>query len=302
MMTPLLIMVREGFEAALIVAILAVYLRRIDRLDLRRPMWQGIALAVAISAAAGVLLDRAVGGLEGAPRLRAFAAISVFAAGVLTWMVFWMRRHARSISGDLRRKLDRALSAGEVRLAVFAVAFLAVLREGLEAALFLVASATTDDGWQVLAGASIGIAIAVGLGIAVNVFGRRLPMRAFFQVTGMIIVVFAAGLLARTVMFLQSAGDLGTLWNNVYDLTGHPWLTTRTEVGRFLGALFGWDPRPSIEQIVVWIGYLAPVSYVFLRGGRPAKAAQPSPQAAATATPSVDAVPATVATAQARRS
>jgi high-affinity iron transporter len=285
MLTPLLIMVREGFEAALIVAILAVYLRRIDRLDLRRPMWQGIGLAVAISAGAGVLLDRAVGGLDGAARLRAFAGISVFAAGVLTWMVFWMRRHARSISGDLRRKLDRALSAGEVRLAVFAVAFLAVLREGLEAALFLVASATTDDGWQVVVGGSIGIAIAIGLGIAVNVFGRRLPMRAFFQVTGMIIVVFAAGLLARTVMFLQSSGDVGTLWNNVYDLTGHRWLTTNTEIGRFLGALFGWDPRPSVEQIIVWLGYLGPISYLFLRGGRSATVTQPA--AGGTADPAV---------------
>lgn len=275
MLTPMLIMVREGFEAALIVAILAVYLRRIDRLDLRRPMWQGIGAAVAISAGVGVLLERAVGGLSGAPRLRAFAAISVFAAVVLTWMVFWMRRHARSISGDLRRRLDRALSSGEVRFAVFAVAFLAVLREGLEAALFLVASATTDDGWTVVAGGSIGIAIAVGLGVAVNVFGRRLPMRAFFQVTGMIIVVFAAGLLARTVLFLQSAGDVGTLWNNVYDLTGHPWLTTRTEVGRFLGGLFGWDPRPSVEQLIAWAGYLVPVSYLFLRGGRPTTPAGP---------------------------
>ena len=269
MLTPLLIMVREGFEAALIVAILAVYLRRIDRLDLRRPMWLGIGVALLLSAVAGIVLQQTVGGLAGGARLRAFAAISLFAAGVLTWMVFWMRRHARSISGELRRKIDSAMDTGNVRLAVFAVAFLAVIREGLEAALFLVATATTEDGWDVVIGGAIGLAIAVALGVAVNVFGRRLPMRAFFQVTGMIVIVFAAGLLARTVMFLQTAGDLGTLRNNVYDLTGYAWLTTSTEVGRFLGALFGWDPRPSIEQIVVWLAYLLPVSWIFLRGTRP---------------------------------
>ncbi len=278
MLTPLLIMVREGFEAALIVAILAVYLRRIDRLDLRRSMWQGVGIAVAISVVAGVVLDQAVGGLSGGNRLRAFAAISLFAAGVLTWMVFWMRQHARSISGDLRRKIDTALETGNVRLAVMAVAFFAVLREGLEAALFLVATATTEDGWEVLLGGTIGLAIAVALGVMVNVFGRRLPLRLFFQVTGMIIIVFAAGLLSRTVMFLQSAGDLAIVWNNVYDLTAYDWLTTRTEVGKFLGALFGWDPRPSIEQVVVYLGYLIPVSYLFLRGARPAAPA-PTPAA-----------------------
>lgn len=286
MATALLIMVREGFEAALIVAILAVYLRRIDRLDLRRSMWWGVAVAVVVAAAAGVILHEAADGLTGANRLRAFAAISAFATCVLTWMVFWMRRHARSISGELRRKIDAALETGNVATAVFAVAFVAVLREGLEAALFLVAAATTDDGVEVFVGGLIGLTIAAVLGIAVNVFGRRLPMRLFFQVTGLVIIVFAAGLVARTVMFLQSADDVGTVNNAVYNLTGVDWLTTRTEVGKFLGALFGWDPRPSLEQVVVWLGYTIPITYLFLRGSRPPRvaadpAAVPAARAAA---------------------
>lgn len=282
MATALLIMVREGFEAALVVAILAVYLRRIDRLDLRRDMWRGVVVAVAVAAAAGVVIHQTVGELTGAARLRSFAAISVFAAVVLTWMVFWMGRHARGISAELRQRIDRALRSGNVRAAVFAVAFLAVVREGLEAALFLVATATTDSGLNVLVGATIGIAIAVVLGVAVNVFGRKLPMRAFFRVTGMVIIVFAAGLLSRTVMFLQSAGDVGSVNLAVYDLTAHSWLTTSTEFGKFLGALVGWDPRPSLEQIVVWFAYAIPVSAVFLRGTRlpAARPAQPPRSAA----------------------
>jgi high-affinity iron transporter len=281
MLPALLIMVREGFEAALIIAILAVYLRRIDRPYLRRYMWRGVALALVLAVAAGMAIDQTLGGLRGDARLRAFAAVSLFACGVLTWMVFWMRAHARSISGNLRHRLDRAMAAGDVRLAVFAVAFVAVLREMLEAALFLVATATTDSGWRVLLGGAIGIAIAVGLGVAVNVFGRRLPMRAFFQVTGMVVIVFAAGLLARSVLFLQQAGDLGTVWDNIYDLTRYGWLTQRTEAGKFLAAMFGWDPRPSVEQVVAWLGYAVPVSWLFLRGGQaPRKAAVSVPQKA----------------------
>jgi len=268
MIPSLLIMVREGFEAALIVALVFAYLRRIGRLDMARATWLGIAAAVAISTVAGVVIRVTMGGLEGAARPRAFAAISLLAAGVLTWMIFWMRRQSRAIKGELEHKVDQALHASNTTTAIAAVAFFAVLREGLESALFLVAAATDSGGGQVVIGAVLGIAIAVVLGALVYLGGRRLPMRAFFQATGVIVIVFAAGLLARTVLFLQTSGDLGT-WNNaVYDVTGARWLTQQAEVGKFLGAMLGWDPRPSIEQVVAWAAYIIPVTYLFLRGGR----------------------------------
>jgi high-affinity iron transporter len=276
MVPSLLIMVREGFEAALIVALVFAYLRRIGRLDMARATWIGIATAVALSIALGVVLHTTMGGLEGAGRMRAFAGISLVAAGVLTWMVFWMRKQSRAIKGDLEHKVDRALHATNTTTAMALVAFFAVLREGIEAALFLVAAATDSGGGDVVAGAVVGLAIAIVLGGLVYLGGRRLPMRAFFQVTGIVVIVFAAGLLARTVLFLQSAGDLGT-WNNaVYNLTGTAWLTQDTEVGKFLAAMFGWDPRPSIEQVVVWAVYLFPVTYLFLRGGRQVPEETPS--------------------------
>lgn len=149
--------------------------------------------------------------------------------------------------------------------AVAAVTFLAVIREGIEAALFLLAVTTSSGGAQVVLGATVGIAIAVGLGALVYAGGRKLPMRTFFKVTGMVIVVFAAGLLARAVLFLQSAGDLETLAGSMYDVTGTAWLTQQSEVGKMLAALFGWDPRPSIEQVLAWVGYLVPLTYLFLR-------------------------------------
>ena len=126
-----------------------------------------------------------------------------------------------------------------------------------------------------LLGAVIGLAVACVLGWAVVLGGKRLPMKQFFQVTGVALILFAGGLLARTVMFLQTSGDLGIAWNNVYDLTGIKILTVETETGRFLGAMFGWDPRPSIEQVVVYVGYLVPVLFLFFKKPR---SAAPAPQ------------------------
>lgn len=269
MLPSLFIMLREGFEAALVVSIVFAYLRRIGRLDLGRWAWLGVAAAVGIAAAIAVVIHLTIGSLEGAPRLRAFAAVSLLAACVLTWMIFWMRRQSRAIKGDIEHHIDDALKSADdtrkVGRAVAMVAFVAVLREGIEAALFLIAAATSAAGTQVVLGALIGVSLASILGVMVYMGGRRLPMKAFFNVTGVVIIVFAAGLLARTVLFLQSAGDIGTIRDNVYDLTGQAWLTQRTEVGKFLAAMFGWDPRPSIEQVLAWAIYIVPVTYLFLR-------------------------------------
>jgi high-affinity iron transporter len=268
-------MLREGFEAALVVAIVYAYIRRIGRRDLVAPMWQGMAAAAAVSIAAGVVVHLTVENLRGQPRLLAFAAVSLLAVVVLTWMIFWMRRQAHMIRGELHDSVDQAIAGGgDARFAVMTVAFLAVAREGLEAALFLIAAATTEEGWAVLVGGLIGLALASILGALVVLGGRRLPMRQFFTVTGLILIVFAAGLVSRTVLWLQAAGELGTVWNNVYDLTAYRWLTVSTESGRFLGAMFGWDPRPSIEQVVAYLLFLVTVAWLFLRAPKPARERQ----------------------------
>ena len=272
MLTASLIMLREGFEAALVVAIVYSYIRRIDRPDLVAPMWQGMAAAAALSIGVGIVVHLTIENLTGRARLLAFAAVSLLAVVVLTWMIVWMRRQAHLIKGELQHSVDLAIARrADVRLAVMTVAFLAVAREGLEAALFLIAAATTEDGWAVLIGGLIGLAGASALGALVVLGGRRLPMRQFFTVTGLVLIVFAAGLVSRTVLWLQLAGVLGTVWNNVYDLTAYRWLTVTTESGRFLGAMFGWDPRPSIEQVVAYLLFLVTVAWLFLRAPRPAR-------------------------------
>ena len=272
MLTALLIMLREGFEAALVVAIVYSYIRRIDRPDLVAPMWQGMAAAAALSVGVGIVVHLTIENLTGRARLLAFAAVSLLAVVVLTWMIFWMRRQAHLIKGELQHSVDLAVAGrADVRMAVMTVAFLAVAREGLEAALFLIAAATTEDGWAVLVGGLIGLALASVAGYLVVLGGRRLPMRQFFTVTGLVLIVFAAGLVSRTVLWLQLAGVLGTVWNNVYDLTAYRWLTVSTEPGKFLGAMFGWDPRPSIEQVVAYLAFLVTVAWLFLRAPRPAR-------------------------------
>ncbi|MGH8869364.1 MAG: FTR1 family iron permease [Actinomycetes bacterium] len=283
MATALLIMIREGFEAALVVAIVYAYLRRIQRMDLARAVWVGVGAATAVAFGAGIAIHLTIGNLEGVDRLRAFAAVSLFAVCVLTWMIFWMRRQARKIKGALEHSIDAAIDAGgNVKAAITLVAFFAVAREGLEAALFLIAAATEEDGTEVLIGGIVGLAIASVMGYLVVLGGRRLPMQAFFKVTGLVLIVFAAGLFARTVAYLQFSGDLGITYDAVYDLTGFASLTVDTETGRFLTAMLGWDPRPSIEQVLAYVLYLGVTAYLFLRTPR---GAQPAPQQQATPTP-----------------
>jgi high-affinity iron transporter len=269
MLATFLIMLREGFEAALVIAILYAYLQRTGRRDLLGPMWAGVAAAFVIAGGFGLALDAGLGSLEGDLRARAFAAVMIFAVVVLTWMIFWMRAHAMKIRGELQNSMDQAIhAAGNVKVAVVAAAFLAVLREGFEAAVFLLALSTSSTGLAVLAGAVLGIGLSAVLGWMVVIGGRRLPLRQFFKVTGVVLILFAAGLLSRAVGSLQDIGDLPLYHDAVYDFTMFPWLTGETDVGNFLIAIIGWDPRPSIEQVILWLAYVGGVGWLFLRKPR----------------------------------
>ena len=255
---------REGFEASLIVAIVLAAVRAQGRPDLRRPIWIGTAAAVVLAILAGVVLHLTVEDLTGVSRQRTFAAICLAAAGLLTWMIFWMRRHARSLKRELEQRVEAAL--GQSALALAGVAFLAVAREGLETALFLISTTSADDGSRIVLGGLLGLLLAVALGMAVYHGSRVIPMRAFFGVTGVLIILFAAGLLSHAVQFLQAAGDLGTVNDAAYNLTMFHWLTVDSEVGKFLAGIFGWDPRPSVEQVVVYLLFLVPVLVAFFWG------------------------------------
>ena len=259
----LLITLREGFEAALIVAIVLAAVRKSPDPGQARWVWAGTAAAIALSIVFGIIIHLTIDDLRGEARLRTFAVICIGAAGLLTWMILWMRSHSRHLKAELEGKTLSSMNQSSLALA--SVAFLAVSREGLETALFLISGTTANSPQDVVIGGLIGLALAVVLGVAVYHGSRVFPVRRFFQITGVLIIILAAGLLSRGIMFLQISGDLGTFNNAFYDLTQYEWLTVSTQSGRFLGGIFGWDPRPSIEQVVVYLGFTAGALFLFFR-------------------------------------
>jgi high-affinity iron transporter len=258
-----LITLREGFEAALIVAIVLAFVKRSSRPEMVREVWIGTAAGVGLACVVGWVLHMTLDGLEGSARTNTFAAICFAAAALLTWMIFWMRTHARHIKKELEGKAGTAIAGGSA-IGLAMVAFLAVAREGLETALFLISTTTSDSGADVLTGAVLGLVVSCVLGVLVYEGSSRINMKSFFQVTGVLIIIFAAGLVSKGIAFLQ--GQTSVV---VYNLTGIHWLTGQSEVGKFLAGIFGWDPAPSVLQFVGYWAYLVPALVFFFWTPKP---------------------------------
>jgi high-affinity iron transporter len=257
-----LLLLREGVEAALIVSILLAYVDRAGRRDQARWIWAGTLAAVLVSLAAGIAVFSTIGSLEGTAEEIAEGLLALVAAGFLTWMIFWMARQARTIAGRLRGDVDSALEAGGAA-ALAVVAFVAVAREGLESALFLV-STTVGESSNVgqIAGGLLGLAAAIGIGYLVFQSGRRINLRRFFRVTGLLIVFFAAGLVAKAIHEFQEAGVFGSMSDPAWTLS---WADPDGSLfWRFMKTLFGWSPAPSIEMVAAYLAFLLPVAAVFV--------------------------------------
>lgn len=264
-----LLMLREGLEAALIVAIVLGYLKRLEREQDFSKVWYGTIAAVAVSLGAGAVVFAAVGELEGAAEEVTEGVIALSAAGVLTWMIFWMGRQARAIKGTLQAKVDAAVKGGSAT-ALASIAFVAVVREGLESALFMLSTTVGEEssGAQFIGGI-IGIAFAAGAGYLVYRGSRRFNLRLFFRVTGALIIVFAAGLLAKGIHEFQEVGVFATANEHVWDISSIALLNPDVSTtGEFLKGIFGWSPNPSIEMVVAYFAFLIPVGATFLRTTR----------------------------------
>jgi high-affinity iron transporter len=261
----LLITLREGLEAALIVAIVLGYLKRLRREGDFAPVWLGTGTAVGISLVAGMVVFATVGELEGRAEEITEGVVAFAATGVLTWMIFWMGRQARFIKGELEAKVDAAVVAGS-SIALASIAFVAVLREGMETTLFLLSTGVgTESNISRFVGGVIGLSVAVMLGYFVYRGSRKVNLRVFFRVTGGLIILFAAGLLAKGVHEFQEAGLFGTLNKHVYDVSSVTALNPDAGTfGEFLSGLFGWAPDPSVEMIGVYVLFLVPVGIAFL--------------------------------------
>lgn len=284
MLANYLIGLREGLEASLVVVILIAYLVKSDRRQLLPRLWTGIAVAVAVSLAFGALLTFGPRSLTFEAQEAIGGSLSVVAVGFVTWMVFWMARHARGLSGELRGKVDRAVDAGRASLAV--VAMLAVGREGLETALFLWAAtqaATNSDGSTVtpLVGALLGILTAVTMGFAFYKGVLKINLSKFFAWTGVILIVVAAGVLAYGVHDLQEAGILPGLNNLAFDVSKQ--IPPSSWFGTLLKGTVNFSPATTWLEAVTWVAYLVPTLMVFLmrvRTNRPSTPAPSQPAAA----------------------
>ncbi len=265
MLAAFLLVLREGFEATLLVAIVLAYLVKIGRSVDTRGVWYGIAAAAGLSAMVGMVMFATASSLAG-DRGEIFKGVTMWiAVAVLTYMVLWMRRQSRTVAADLRRGIDEAVKKGSSVLALATLAFVMVFREGLETTLFMFGVTQASSPLQVLVGGTLGLIGAVGLGYAVYVGGLRLNLGAFFKATGLLLLVVAAGLFAHGMAMLESASLIPSFFYPLWDLSGVAILTHHSILGQFLIAFFGWDPKPDLLEFGVWLGYIAVVGYFFLK-------------------------------------
>ncbi len=250
-----MVTLREGIEMALILAILFGYLRSIGQRGQFRNVWIGVGVAAAACIAIGVGLEMASRELD--KRLvEAFEGFAmIFAVIVLTGMAFWMRRQASGLSSNLKAQVDRALGSGSVA-AIVLLAATSVGREGLETVLFLFAGSSSGaSGTSFVLGGALGFAIAAVVGVVLYTGSTRLPLKQFFTISSIALIVIAAGLLSNSLTKLFEAALIDNLGSRPWD-TDHIISITSTP-GKFLNTLLGYDSAPAISQIVLYWGYLA---------------------------------------------
>ena len=263
MLANYLIGLREGLEATLVVVILVAYLVKSDRTSLLGRIWAGVAIAVGVSLAFGALLTFGPRGLSFEAQEAIGGTLSIVAVGFVTWMVMWMARSARSLSGDLKGRVDKAAAAGGAASLVL-VAMLAVGREGLETALFLwAATAAADSTTGPLVGAALGIGTAVVLGYLFYRGAVKINLSKFFTWTGAILILVAAGVLAYGIHDLQEAGLLPGLNSLAFDVSGA--VPPGSFVGTLLKGTLNFSPATTWLQAVVWVIYVAVTMTLFFR-------------------------------------
>ncbi|QIY95505.1 iron uptake transporter permease EfeU [Streptomyces sp. S1D4-11] len=257
-----LIGLREGLEASLVVCILIAYLVKTDRKDALKPIWMGIGVAIALALGFGCALEFGSQELTFEAQEALGGSLSILAVGLVTWMVFWMRRTARHLKSELHGKLDAALAMGTG--ALVATAFLAVGREGLETALFVWASvhAASDGTPRPLIGVALGLATAVFLGWLFYRGALKINLAKFFTWTGGMLVVVAAGVLAYGVHDLQEADWIPGLRNLAFDISGT--IPPDSWYGTLLKGVLNFQPDPTVLQVTVWALYLVPTLAIFL--------------------------------------
>ncbi|MBA3867315.1 MAG: FTR1 family protein [Solirubrobacterales bacterium] len=257
MIPTFVITLREGVEASLIVGIIAAFLVKEGRRDAIRQMWIGVTIAIALCVGVAVILEVVGQELPQRQQEGLETIVSLIAVSAVTYMIVWMRRHARGIKATLEGEAASALAAGST-MALVGMAFLAVLREGLETSVFLLSAfQNSTDTPAASAGAVLGLLAAVAIGIGLYRGGVRINLAKFFKLTGVVLVFVAAGLLATAAHTAHEAGWINGLQGQAVDLS---WLVQPGTIsGSLLTGMLGLQPRPTVIEAAVYVLYAVPM-------------------------------------------
>ena len=270
-----LITLREGLEVSLVLAILISYLVKTGRADETGAVWKGTGLAALLCVVVGIIINAAVGGLHGTAEQLVEGFIAVAAAIVLTWMIFWMRTNARTLGSELRQRVDAATTVS----ALAAIAFVATVREGLETVLFLLSAETgSSSGAEVVVGGLAGLVVSAILGWLIYKGGNRMNLRRFFQVTGVLLILFAAGLVGKAFHEFREALDLhsGGLIDPAWTVESGLW--AKGTFYDFMKGFFGWHKETEWIRLIAYFAYLVPVMWLFLKKPSTKAVEQSSPR------------------------
>ena len=269
MLIAFLIMLREGIEAALIVGIVAGFLKQSGHSRLMPKVWLGVALAALMCLGIGYGIHSATGEIPQKEQEFVVGVIGLVAVAMLTYMILWMKKAARSMKQQLQDSVQTALNRGDGQgWALVGMAFLAVAREGLESVFFLLAVFQQSPTWSMPVGAVLGLLAAVVIGALIYQGGMRLNLAKVFRWTGAFLIVVAAGLVAGSLRALHEAG----VWNHLQEVVfdSSKYLHEDSPLGVLLGGFFGYTDHPTQGEVLAWLLYLVPVMIWFLHGSRPA--------------------------------
>jgi len=262
MFVPFLIMLREGLEAALIVSLIASYLKRTQRGQWMGMVWLGVISAALLCLAIGIVINETTGEFPQKQQELFEGLVAVVAVVILTYMVFWMRKVSKSVKVHLEGAVDTALQSGRRQgWALVAMVFFAVAREGLESVFFLLAAFQQDVGIAAPVGAVLGLLTAIVLGMIIYYGGVKLKLAKFFKWTSLFILFVAAGLAAGAIRAFHEAG----LWNHFQDVAFNfsDVLSTHSLFGTLLEGLLGYQEAPSVSEVAVYLLYLIPALVLF---------------------------------------
>jgi high-affinity iron transporter len=272
-----LIGLREGLEAAIVVSILVAFLVKSDRRDALKWVWLGVGAAIAMTLIVFLTIQFGTHTITGLGAEAIAGVASLIAVAIVTTMVLWMKKASASMSGQLRSEMSRALETGP--LAITALAFLAVGREGVETALFMVGYAEAQTAWP-LAGLIVGVLIAGVIAYGMYRGALSINLAKFFSYTGVFLIVVAAGILSYGIGAVQTVGWLPGLGSKAFDIS--TWFNWSAWYGEVIQGIFNVTPTPTVLQLVGYLTYLVVILVLFLRPTTSAASRRRNPETPAT--------------------